>query len=149
MRDEIWEKMYEAARKEFRPEEITPFMQVRHVVAAVESAKTGKIYTGFNVDSASGVMNICAERIAALNMYMNEGNTIVKRLIAFRDEVPSGNNGMPCGACREFFMQSAYDNREMEIMVDYNTRETILLKDLMPKWWGDIRYEAMRRERLV
>lgn len=53
--------------------------------------------------ACSGVMNLCAERVAALNMYVNSGQTRIKRLIAFRDEAPSGGgSGMPCGACREF-----------------------------------------------
>lgn len=51
-------------------------------------------------------MNLCAERVAALRMYADSGQTVVKRMIAFRDAPPSGGgSGMPCGACREFFMQ--------------------------------------------
>ena len=51
-------------------------------------------------------MNLCAERVAALNMYVNSGQTKIKRMIAFRDKAPSGaGSGMPCGACREFLYQ--------------------------------------------
>ena len=139
--NDIWAKMYEAAKKEYHPTEISPFIQAHHVVAAVESAKTGQIYTGFCIEGASGVINLCAERVAALNMYLNEGNTIIKRMIAFRSEAPKENDGMPCGACREFFMQLAYENRDMEILTDFATRKTILLKDLIPNWWGDKRYK--------
>jgi hypothetical protein len=28
----------------------------------------------------------------------------------------------------------------MEIMVNYQTRETVTLKELMPNWWGEERY---------
>ena len=48
---------------------------------------------------------------------------------------------MPCGACREFLMQLDLKNREMEIMVDYDTRETVTLGELMPDWWGMYRYK--------
>ena len=137
---DIWEKMYLKAKDEYHPEEVSPFIQAHHVVAAVESAKTGKIYTGFCIEGASGVINLCAERVAALNMYINEGNAVVKRMIAFRSEPPKKNGGMPCGACREFFMQMAYDNRNMEIITDYESRKIVLLKDLIPNWWGDKRY---------
>ena len=136
---DIWEKMYEAAKKEYHPEEVSPFIQAHHVVAAVES-KSGKIYTGFCIEGASGVINLCAERVAALRMYAEEGETVVKRMIAFRDAPPKKNGGMPCGACREFFMQLAYENRDMEIMTDFETRKTVLLKDIIPNWWGDKRY---------
>ncbi len=61
-------------------------------------------------------------------------------MIACRMEPPKNHGGMPCGACREFFMQLAYENREMEIMTDFETRETIKMKELIPNWWGDKRY---------
>ncbi len=137
---DIWEKMYLKAKEEYHPESISPFIDAHHVVAAVESAKTGKIYTGFCIEGASGVINLCAERVAALNMYLNEKTTIIKRMIAFRKEPPKNNGGMPCGACREFFMQLAYENRNMEILTDYETRKVVILKDLIPNWWGDKRY---------
>ncbi len=136
---DIWEEMYEKAKNEYHPEEISPFMMAHHVVAAIES-ESGKIFTGFCIEGSSGVINLCAERVAALNMYMNTGETKIKRMIAFRDEPPKENGGMPCGACREFFMQLNYDNKDMEILVDYDTKETIKLKELIPNWWGDERF---------
>lgn len=136
---DIWEKMYNKAKEEYHPEDISPFITAHHVVAAVE-CENGEIFTGFCIEGASGVMNLCAERVAALNMYINTGRTVIKRMIAFRDKPPAVNGGMPCGACREFLMQLAYENRNMEIMTDYETRKTVLLKDITPNWWGDKRY---------
>ncbi|MGM9618475.1 MAG: cytidine deaminase family protein [Oscillospiraceae bacterium] len=142
---DIWEKLYEAAREQYHPEEVSPFLYVHHVVCALESG-SGKIYTGFCIESCSGVMDLCAERVAALRMYAESGERVVKRLIAFRDRAPDGaGSGMPCGACREFFMQLARENRDMEIMVDYARRETVTLRELLPAWWGDERYEQERR----
>ena len=137
---DIWEEMYLKAKKEYHPEEISPFIQAHHVVAAVQS-EGGKIFTGFCIEGASGVMNLCAERVAALNMYINTRETKIKRMIAFRKEPPKINGGMPCGACREFLMQLSYENRNMEILTDYESRKTVLLKDLVPNWWGDTRYK--------
>ena len=114
---DIWEEMYLKAKEEYHPEEASPFIEAHHVVAAIQS-ESGKIYTGFCIEGASGVMNLCAERVAALNMYINEGTTKIIRMIAFRSEPPKGQGGMPCGACREFLMQLAYDNRNMEILTD-------------------------------
>lgn len=138
---DIWETLYEKARGEYHPEDVTPFIHAHHVVCALESAD-GRIYTGFCIESCCGVMDLCAERTAALNMYMNSGQTVVKRLIAFRDKAPFGEgSGMPCGACREFFMQLNSKNEEMEIMVDYDRRKTVRLKELLPNWWGWDRYK--------
>ena len=75
-------------------------------------------------------------------MYINTGETRIKRLIAFRKEPPKVNGGMPCGACREFLMQLSYENRNMEILTDYESRKTVLLKDIVPNWWGDKRYNS-------
>ncbi|MBR3769925.1 MAG: cytidine deaminase [Lachnospiraceae bacterium] len=143
---DIWEKLYMAAKEEYHPQDVSPFVYAHHVVCALETQE-GDIFTGFCIESCSGVMNLCAERVAALNMYVNSGQTVVKRLIAFRNKAPFGEgSGMPCGACREFFMQLAEENRDMEIMVDFEKRETIRLKELMPKWWGEERYEKLREE---
>uniref|UniRef100_UPI000C160595 cytidine deaminase family protein n=1 Tax=Konateibacter massiliensis TaxID=2002841 RepID=UPI000C160595 len=135
---DIWEKLYLAAKEQYNPVEVSPFIYAHHVVCALE-AEDGQIFTGFCIESAAGVMDLCAERVAALNMYMNTGQTVVKRIIAFRDEAPQGEGGMPCGACREFFMQLSTKNKDMEIMADYDIRKTVRLEELIPHWWGWIR----------
>ena len=133
---DIWEKLYFKAKEQYHPEDVSPFVYAHHVVCALE-AENGEIYTGFCIESCSGVMNLCAERVAALNMYVNSGQTVIKRLIAFRDQPPYGKgSGMPCGACREFLYQLNEKNENMEIMADYEKRETVTLKELLPEWWG-------------
>ena len=118
---DIWEKMYERAKAQYHPEEVSPFVYAHHVVCALE-AENGEIFTGFCVESCSGVLNLCAERVAALNMYVNSGQTKIRRLIAFRDAAPSGGGS------------------GMEIMADYEKRETVTLKELLPGWWGKERF---------
>ena len=137
---DIWETLYQKAKDQYHPEEVSPFIYAHHVVCAIES-ESGKIFTGFCIESCCGVLDLCAERTAALNMYVNSGETVVKRLIAFRDQAPFGKgSGMPCGACREFFMQLNQKNKDMEIMVDFAERKTVTLGELMPDWWGEYRY---------
>jgi cytidine deaminase len=137
---DVWERLYEKANEQYHPKEVTPFIYAHHVVCAIE-AENGEIFTGFCIESCCGVLDLCAERVAALNMYVNSGQTHIKRLIAFRDKAPSGEgSGMPCGACREFLYQLDDKNEDMEIMVDYDKRETVTLKELMPNWGGKERY---------
>ena len=139
---DIWETLYERAAKEYHPEDVSPFIYAHHVVCALES-ENGEIYTGFCIESCSGVMNLCAERVAALNMYIQSGQTKIRRLIAFRDKPPYGEgSGMPCGACREFVLQLDEENENTEILVDYASRETVTLRELTPKWWGKERCAA-------
>ena len=70
---------------------------------------------------------------------------IWEQQIAFRDSAPNGGgSGMPCGACREFLYQLNEEKENMEIMVDYEKRETVTLKELLPNWWGKDRYAEAR-----
>ena len=136
---DIWNEMYEKAKGLYNPHEVSPFIYAHHVVAAIE-AEDGQIYTGFCMESTCGVFHLCAERAAAFNMYQSSGQTKVKRFLAFRDTSPYGGvSGMPCGACREFFMELSAENRNMEIMVDFEKRETVTLAELLPYWWGEER----------
>lgn len=139
---DIWDKLIKEAKKEYRPEEISPFITAHHVACALE-AEDGTIYSGFCIEGASGVIALCAERTAALKMYMQSGQKVVKRLTCYVDGVPDGvrENWMPCGACREFFLQLSDKNKDMEILVNYNTKETVKLIDVMPDWWGWERYK--------
>ena len=138
---DIWETMYRKASAQYHPEEVTPFISAHHVVSALES-ENGEIYVGFCIESCCGVMDLCAERVASLNMYVNSGQTVIKRILTFREKAPDGGeSGMPCGACREFLMQLSLKNQDTEIMVDYASRTTVTLKELIPNWWGMKRYE--------
>ena len=135
MKNDIWNKLNEAAEKIYKPTEVSKFIDAYHVVCAIES-ESGKIYTGFCIEGASGVINLCAERMAALNMFSASGETVVKRLLCRRDNPPVENGGIPCGACREFFMQLSPENKDMEIITDFGTRSIVTLEKIYPNWWG-------------
>ena len=49
---------------------------------------------------------------------------------------PTGNLSIPCGACREFLMQLNIENKDTEIITEYEGRKTIILEELTPMWWG-------------
>lgn len=133
---DIWEKLYEVAKKQYNPHDLSPFFYSNHVACAIE-AKDGKIFAGFCIEGASGVLNLCAERIAAINMIVNSSQTEIKKILVMRDKPPyKDGNFLPCGACREFLMQLNINNQECEILTDYESKETIKLKELIPHWWG-------------
>ena len=79
----------------------------------------------------------------------------IKKLVRLRSSVLSlfvtnqphgGPSGMPCGACREFLMELHPDNRNLEFMVDYETRQTITLGELLPLWWGEERAQQFEEK---
>ena len=56
---------------------------------------------------------------------------------------------MPCGACREFLLELNAENKEAEFMMDYETRKTIKVAELIPYWWGEERatnWQTKQRE---
>ncbi len=133
---DIWERLYLKAKDLYNPKNISPFVYGHNVVCALES-ENGEIFTGICIESCSGVLNLCAERTAALNMYMNSGQTAIKRIIAFRDKAPmKGLDCIPCGACIEFLLQLDIKNKNAEYLIDFDNRETMTLEQLMPNWWG-------------
>lgn len=136
---DIWDQLYAAAKPLYNPHEVSDFVYANHVVAAVEAAD-GQIFTGFCMEATCGVFHLCAERAALFNMYQASGQTKVKRIMAFREEPPTGGgSGMPCGACREFLLELNHENKDAEFMLDYAQRQTITVGELMPLWWGEER----------
>ena len=80
---------------------------------------------------------MCAERSAIANMITN-GEYQIDKIVAV---LPDGSVGSPCGACREFMMQLDKDSGGIEILQDYDTKRTALLKELLPDWWGAARFK--------
>lgn len=134
MENDIWEKLYNAARKVQNARTISPFIEAGGVAAALLT-KSGNIYVGVCIDTAS-TLGMCAERNAIANMITN-GESKIDKVVAI---VPNGKVGSPCGACREYMMQLDKDSGEIEILVDYESRKTVRLKELLPDWWGKERF---------
>lgn len=143
---DIWDKLLEVAKNEYHPNDLSPFFYANHVACAIE-AEDGTIYKGFCIEGASGVLNLCAERIAAINMIVNSNQTVIKRILVMRDKPPfKEGNFIPCGACREFLLQLNIKNKDTEILIDYETKETVKLEKLLPIWWGTERYNKKTSE---
>lgn len=73
-------------------------------VGAALEVKSGKIYTGVNVENSSYGATICAERTAAVKA-VSEGETEFIR-IAIAGSI---NNLVPCGMCRQFLSEFCDD----------------------------------------
>lgn len=127
-------RLYDAARNVQNDREVSPFIQAGGVAAAA-LAKSGSIYVGVCIDTASS-LGMCAERNAIANMLTNGESEIVKVLAL----MPDGKVGSPCGACREFMMRLSPRSGDIELIVDYDSRQTVRLKGIMPDWWGAKRY---------
>ena len=131
---DIWEKLYTAAREVQNGRTVSPFIDAGGVAAAVLT-KAGNLYLGVCIDTAAS-LGMCAERNAMANM-LTHGESKIDKVVAV---MPDGAVGPPCCACREFMMQLDKDSGDIEILLDYASRETVRLKELVPRWWGYDRF---------
>ncbi|MCR5847108.1 MAG: cytidine deaminase [Lachnospiraceae bacterium] len=130
--DKIWQDMYDAAKAVLNEKVISEFVTAGGVSAAVLS-KSGKIYTGVCIDTAS-TLGICAERNAIFNMITN-GDYEIDRVLCIP---PMEGKGAPCGACRELMVQLMPGKyKDIDIMIDYKNDRVMKLGELTPEWWID------------
>lgn len=94
----------------------------RFAVGAAVLAKSGKIYSGCNVENSSFGMTICAERCAIFKA-ISEGE---KEILAVAIYSPNADDCNPCGACRQVMYEFQGDE-EMDVITE-NMGELIVRK---------------------
>lgn len=134
---DIWDELYKKALAVQNYRTISPFISAGEVSSAILT-KSGNIYVGVCIDTAC-TLGMCAERNAIANMITN-GEIKIDKLVAI---LPNGKVGSPCGACREYLMQLDKDSKDIEILMDYDTKKTITLGELIPDWWGTAEFEKL------
>ena len=127
--DDTWDRLYLAARKVQGNREISSTVEAGGVSAALLT-EAGNIYVGVCIDTACS-LGMCAERNAIANMITNGESRIIK-IVAV---MGNGKVGMPCGVCRELMMQLDPKAGETEILCDYETKQVVKLRELLPNWW--------------
>jgi len=96
-------------------------------VGAALLGKSGKVYTGVNVENSSFGACICAER-AACAAAVSAGETeFLSLAVASDSEPPSA----PCGICRQFLSEFGSNLKIILVNCDGKTVETGL-KELLP-----------------
>jgi len=129
-----WRELYNIAKEKLNPRTISPFIDVGGVAAAILTADEN-VYTGVCIDTAC-TLGMCAERNAIANMITNGESRIIKLVCVMSD----GSVVSPCGACREYLMQLDKDSPNIQILIDAETEKIVLLKELIPDWWGTSRF---------
>ena len=138
---DIWEKLYREAVKVQNDRVISPFIEAGGVAAAILTKK-GNVYVGVCIDTASA-LGMCAERNAIANM-ITYGDSAIDKVVAV---MPDGKVGPPCGACREYMMQLDRNSGGIEILLDLESKKTVLLKELIPNWWGESRFAEAEKNK--
>lgn len=95
-------------------------------VGAALRTKTGKLFTGVNVENAAYPTTMCAERTAVFKA-VSEGEREFEVIAVVTD-----NGGSPCGSCRQVLAEFGLDT--VVLIADGNgklTQETTV-NDLLP-----------------
>ena len=106
--------MYNKAKEEYHTQDISLFIMTHKLVSVAES-EDGKIFPVFCIEGVSVIMNLYAENVAALNVCIQTGKTIIKRMTAYSDNMPKTNRGMPCGECRNMKLEDINSDDADEI----------------------------------
>lgn len=102
-------------------------------VGAALKTSTGETYTGANVENASYGLSLCAERITISKAITSGDTGLVRLAVACIDASPEAgiDEYMPCGACRQWFMEFA-PNMEILIWTASQDIRQFTVKDLLP-----------------
>jgi cytidine deaminase len=95
-------------------------------VGAALRTRSGRVFTGCNVENASYGLTICAERVAVVKA-ISEGECDIE-VIA----VVSRGGVTPCGACRQVLAEFNSDLRVILADLEGNGRE-FRLSELLPE----------------
>ncbi len=101
-------------------------------VGAALLCKSGKVFTGANIENAAFSPTICAERVAIFKAISEGERDFVKIAVV------GGKNGViegvfaPCGVCRQVMREFCDDDFKILLGKSENDFDEVTLKDLLP-----------------
>jgi cytidine deaminase len=104
-------------------------------VGAALRTRSGKIFTGINLDAYLGRMAVCAEAVALGRAFVDLGDAGIETIVAVRHPGPAEKNQSvtvvsPCGACRELIFD--YDRKARVIVPNGKSAAAVPIAGLLP-----------------
>ena len=99
----------------------------KYPVGAALRTKSGRLYTGVNIENAAYPHTMCAERVAIFKA-VSEGETEFE-VIA----VVTNNGGSPCGGCRQVLAEFGLDTLVLIADGGGNLQKSMTVADLLPQ----------------
>lgn len=96
-------------------------------VGAALRTKSGRLYTGVNVENAAYPQTMCAERVAIFKA-VSEGETEFE-VIA----IVTNNGGSPCGGCRQVMAEFGLDMIVLLADGEGNLQKEATVSELLPE----------------
>lgn len=97
-----------------------------YAVGAALLSKSGRLFSGVNVENAAYPTGTCAERVAVFKA-VSEGEIEFEAIV-----VASSNGGTPCGSCRQVLSEFGLD---IEVLIVDGQGKIVLettVNDLLP-----------------
>ncbi len=104
-------------------------------VGAALRTRSGKIFTGVNLDAYLGRMAVCAEAVALGHAVVDLGDAGIDTIVAVRHPPPEEKDQTiavvsPCGACRELIFD--YDPNARVIVPNGESPSIVPIAELLP-----------------
>jgi cytidine deaminase len=104
-------------------------------VGAALRTRSGKVFTGVNLDAYLGRMAVCAEAVALGRAFVDLGDDGIETIVAVRHPPPDEKDQTiavvsPCGACRELIFD--YDPKARVIVPNGKSPGVVAIGDLLP-----------------
>jgi cytidine deaminase len=98
-----------------------------YAVGSALRTRTGRIYTGVNIENAAYPQTICAERVAIFKA-VSEGETEFEVITVVTD-----NGGSPCGGCRQVMAEFGLDTVVLMADREGNLVKETTVRELLPE----------------
>jgi cytidine deaminase len=99
----------------------------KYQVGSALRTKTGRIFTGVNVENAAYPHTMCAERVAIFKA-VSEGEMEFEVIAVVTD-----NGGSPCGGCRQVLAEFGLDTIILIADRDGKLLKEMTVKELLPE----------------
>ncbi len=104
-------------------------------VGAALRTRSGKVFTGVNLDAYLGRMAVCAEAVALGRAVVDAGDAGIEMIVAVRHPPPGDKDQTiavvsPCGACRELIFD--YDRNARVIVPNGTSPTAVPIGELLP-----------------
>jgi len=104
-------------------------------VGAALRTRSGRIFTGVNLDAYLGRMAVCAEAVALGRAVVDVGDAGIDTIVAVRHPPPTEKDQTiavvsPCGACRELIFD--YDPKARVIVPNGKVPAVVPIGELLP-----------------
>jgi len=104
-------------------------------VGAALRTRSGRIFTGVNLDAYLGRMAVCAEAVALGHAVVDLGDAGIDTIVAVRHPAPEDEDRTiavvsPCGACRELIFD--YDRNARVIVPNGPSPSIVPIAELLP-----------------